>query len=116
LRIKLDENLPVLAADVLRQMGHDVDTVNDERLSGADDPRVIAAVTADDRALLTLDKGLADVRAYPPANHAGILLLRPKTSGPNTVMQFVKDHLGSLANIDPRGRLIVISEAGMRLR
>jgi predicted nuclease of predicted toxin-antitoxin system len=52
----------VTVANDLRQMGHDVDTVEDEGLSGADDLAVITRSTADGRALLTLDKGLADVR------------------------------------------------------
>jgi len=34
LRIKLDENLPVEAAVVLRPLGHDVDTVDDEDMLG----------------------------------------------------------------------------------
>jgi predicted nuclease of predicted toxin-antitoxin system len=116
LKIQVDENLPVAIADDLRAMGHDADTVDAERLSWADDPTVIAAATAAGRALLTLDKGLADVRTYPPANYAGIILLRPTTAGRNMVVRFVRDHLPHLPDIDPRGRLIVISEAGVRIR
>lgn len=116
MRLKLDENLPVTAAEPLRQLGHDVDTVHDEALAGAADPKVIATATAANRALITLDKGLADVRTYPPADYAGIILLRPKSTGRGTVLQFVIDQLPQLPDIDMRGRLIVISEAGVRLR
>ncbi len=63
MRIKLDENLPVAAAVDLRRMGHEVDTVDEEDLSGAADPRVIAAASADGRALLTLDTFPASTRA-----------------------------------------------------
>lgn len=115
MRIKLDENLPVSAADPLRQMGHDVDTVHDEAIAGAADPQVIATATAADRALLTLDKGLADVRAYPPENFAGIILLRPKSTGRGAVLQFVIDQLPQLPDIDTRRRLLVVSEAGIRI-
>lgn len=99
MRLKLDENLPVAAAIPLRELGHDVDTVHDEALAGAADPQVIAAATAAGRALITLDKGLADVRAYPPADYAGIILLRPKSTGRGTVLQFVTDQLSQLPEI-----------------
>lgn len=38
--IKLDENLPTELKIVLRQLGHDVDTVPEEGLGGLDDPRI----------------------------------------------------------------------------
>lgn len=116
MKIKVDENLPVSVADDLRALGHDADTVDDERLSGSDDPTVIAQATAAGRALLTLDKGLADVRTYPPSQYAGVILLRPKTTGRGAVVRFVRDDLPHLPDVDPRGRLIVLSEAGIRLR
>ena len=74
--MKLDENLPRSAREVLIAVGHDVDTVGEEGLSGADDPRVVVAAAAAERLLITLDRGLGDVRAYPPGSHAGILVLR----------------------------------------
>lgn len=36
MKIKLDENMPVALAELLRSAGHDVETVRDENLSGAD--------------------------------------------------------------------------------
>jgi hypothetical protein len=46
MNFKIDENLPTELADDLRQFGHHADTVLD-------------------RTLLTLDKGIADVRRLP---------------------------------------------------
>jgi hypothetical protein len=37
LKLKIDENLPVDCAVVLRNAGFEADTVFDERLAGADD-------------------------------------------------------------------------------
>ena len=111
----MDEILPVSVAGDLRALGHDADTVEDEQLSGATDPTVIARATAAGRALLTLGKGLADVRADPPSQYAGVILLRPKTTGRGAVVRFVRDHLPHLPVADARRRLIVLSEAGIRL-
>jgi len=54
LRIKLDENLPVEAVIVLRPLGHDVDTVDDEAMAGAADDDLLRAATGDGRLLITL--------------------------------------------------------------
>jgi predicted nuclease of predicted toxin-antitoxin system len=75
-KFKLDENLPASSARLLAKSGHDVDTVAAEGLTGAADPDVVAAAAAEERVLITLDRGLGDLRAYPPGSHAGIVVLR----------------------------------------
>ena len=56
--IKLDENIPHRLVGLLSQFGHDVDTVDDEGLSGADDVSVSAAQSAN-RFLITQDLDFA---------------------------------------------------------
>jgi predicted nuclease of predicted toxin-antitoxin system len=53
MRVKLDENLPVRSAQILRKMGHDVDTVLDERLGGESDAAVWTAAQSERRFLIT---------------------------------------------------------------
>ena len=67
MKVKLDENLPAELLDDLRAAGHEADTVRDEALAGAPDAVVLGRVRDDRRVLLTLDKGIANVRAYPPS-------------------------------------------------
>jgi hypothetical protein len=45
----------------------------------------VTAAAATGRLLITLDRGLGDIRAYPPGSHAGILVLRPSDQSPPTV-------------------------------
>ncbi len=85
MKVKLDENIPRSARQVLTAAGHTVDTVVDENLAGATDPQVVAAAAAVGRLLITLDRGLGDIRAYPPGSHAGILVLRPSDQSATTV-------------------------------
>ena len=40
MKFKLDENLGSRTANVIADAGHDVQTVSDERLNGADDVRL----------------------------------------------------------------------------
>jgi len=116
MKFKIDENLPAdLVAD-LQAAGHAADTVSDEGLSGAAAAAVMAHVQADGRTLLTLDKGIADVRAYPPDQYAGIILFRPRTTGRTETLVFIRQHLPALLQIDLNGHLCVVSDTGIRVR
>jgi hypothetical protein len=48
-----------------------VDTVLDEQLGGHKDSVVVQAATDDDRMVITLDRGVGDIRNFPPGSHAG---------------------------------------------
>ncbi len=52
MRVKLDENLPVALANVLTAIGHDVDTVEQEHLTGRSDEAVWQATQAAERFLV----------------------------------------------------------------
>ena len=77
---------------------------------------MLALVRRDNRVLLTLDKGIADVRAHPREAHAGIVLFRPPSAGRGTTLSFVRRHLASLFDLELTGRLLVITDQGLRLR
>lgn len=81
MRIKLDENIPHRLADVLEQMGHDVDTVFDEGLKGKSDEEIWAAVRQHDRFWITQDLDFSNIHQFTPGTHAGILILRLRDPG-----------------------------------
>lgn len=95
MKIKLDENLPLSVRGVLTADGHDVDTVQDEGLAGANDLQVLAAANAAERLLITLDRGLGDLRAYPPGSHAGIVVLRVDDQSAKNVRTALTDLVAS---------------------
>ena len=76
MRFKVDENLPVELADLLMGLGHDARTVNDEHLQGVNDPRLMETCDREQRILVTLGVDFSDIRAYPPPDHEGIIVLR----------------------------------------
>jgi hypothetical protein len=63
-----------------------------------------------------MDKGIGDVRAYPPPLYAGIVLFRPPSSGRSAVLGFVRRHLPLLLERAQSGRLLVITERSARMR
>ena len=116
MKLKLDENIPVELIDELRGAGHDGDSVQNEGLAGAPDPLILDRARAEKRVLLTLDKGLGDLRAYPPNQFSGIILLRPPSSGREATLSFARQHLPSLLAQDLAGRLVVVTDRGLRWR
>lgn len=116
MKFKVDENLPGEIVADLRTAGHDADTVFGEGLAGAPDPVLMAHVQAEGRAILTMDKGIADLRAYPPALYAGLILLRPRMTGRSATLAFVRKHLPTLLASPLAGHLYVITETGIRVR
>jgi predicted nuclease of predicted toxin-antitoxin system len=55
MEFKLDENLPVEAAEVLRRVGYDAVTVLEQNLGGVADPEVASVCQNEGRTLITLD-------------------------------------------------------------
>jgi len=81
MRFKIDENLPFEVATLLCEASHDASTVFGQQLSGSGDPNVAAVCRAERRALVTLDTDFADIRTYPPAQYAGLVVLRLRRQG-----------------------------------
>ena len=116
MRFKVDENLPAELVGDLRAPGHQAETVLEEGLVGSPDPTILEKVKREGLVLLTMDKGIADVRAYPPEHYSGIVLIRPSTSGRGAVLAFIRRNLPTLLQADLAGHLLVMSERGIRIR
>lgn len=116
MRIKLDENLPSSLVDLLSGHGHDVHTVADEALTGAADHDLLEAVSAEDRMILTLDRGFGDVRAYPPGSHPGIVVLRLPDTSPRRVRSAVERLVTTHDLDDVRGSIVVAHQETLRVR
>lgn len=116
MKFKLDENLPTELLTDLRAAGHEAASVPEEGVAGASDSILLERVRQEGRILLTMDKGIADVRAYPPEDYAGIILFRPRASGRGAVLAFVRRHLRAILQVDLAGHLLVVTDRSIRLR
>lgn len=116
MRFKVDQNLPVEIAEALRVAGHDAETVYDEDLAGAPDPRLAEIIRAEARALVTLDRGFGDLRTYPPAEYAGLILLRPPHQDKPTVLRVFAAAIALLDREALTGRLWIVEEHRVRVR
>lgn len=78
--------------------------------------RVLAVATRADRFLLTLDRGLGDVRSYPPGSHPGVAVLRVDSQDATSVAEAVRGFLANDTLGDLTGCLVVVRGHLIRVR
>ena len=116
MEFKVDENLPVEIADLLCQVGHDAVTVVEQHLEGASDSDIASVCQEEGRALITLDIDFADIRAYPPAQFPGLIVLRLHRQDKPHVLEVIK-RLTPLLSSEPLEHLLwIVEETRLRIR
>jgi predicted nuclease of predicted toxin-antitoxin system len=115
MKFKVDENLPVEIADLLRSAKHDVTTVHSQRLMGEADRRIIEICKEEDRVLVTLDLDFSNVRAYPPKEFAGIVVLRVHQQDKSYVLAVFRAALTVIGSNPLQHHLWIIEEGRVRV-
>ena len=116
MHVKVDEDIPPIAAAWLRDRGYEASTVVDQGMGGWKDEPLWQAVQADRQFLLTADKGFADIRVHPPGVHAGILLLRPDEDGVRPILELLQMVLAQVNLAQLVGAVAVATQHGLRIR
>lgn len=116
MKFKVDENLPVEAAEELRQAGYDAMTVGEQNLSGDTDSTISTICQHETRALVTLDVDFADIRAYPPDQFPGLIVLRLKRQDKPYVLQVIGRIIQTLPQEPLEQRLWIVEDTRIRIR
>ena len=116
MKFKFDENLPIEVANLLEQAGQEASTVYDQGLVGAVDENVAEVCQAEARILVTLDLDFADIRAYPPEEYPGIIVMRLKQQDKPYVLNIATRWIKVLADEVIENRLWVVDEQKIRIR
>jgi predicted nuclease of predicted toxin-antitoxin system len=116
MRVKVDEDLPRAAVQMLGDRGYEAVSVTGQGMGGWKDPALWQAVQSEQRFLVTADKGFADIRFYPPGTHAGVLLLRPEEDGIRPVVELLERVLASYDLGALAGTVTVVTPRGVRIR
>lgn len=112
----LDENIPYRLSSILADMGHQVDTTQQEGLSGRDDLIVWEAAQRAGRFLITQDLDFSDIRKFIPGTHQGILLVRLRDPGRKALVQRVWTLFQTERVEDWKGCFVVATERKLRVR
>lgn len=116
MKFKTDENLPEEAAKLLEEAGYDASTILHQSMGGDPDPDVASVCVAEGRVLVTLDLGFADIRAYPPEQYPGLIVLRPGRQSKPRVMGVLRKMLPMLETEHVAGKLWIVEEDRIRIR
>ena len=116
MQFKIDENLPVEIAELLIHAGHDAVTVVSQKLRGKPDPAIVEVCVRERRVLVTLDLDFADIRAYPPRQYPGFLVLRVRRQDKKHLIRVFQRILPMLEQEPVEGRLWIIEETQVRIR
>ena len=116
MRLKLDENLPRSAVDLIRNHGHDVHALLDQVAAGLPDARVAELVRVETRVLVTLDLDFADIRTYPPEEYSGIVVLRLRRTSSDAVLALLERLMIAVGDGDLSGQLWIVEGDRIRIR
>lgn len=116
MKFKIDENLPAEVADLLREEGLEAVTALDQKLGGARDPDIAAACKREERALVTLDAGIGDIRAYPPEHFPGLVVLRLQRQDKPHLLGVVRRLIPMFSTEPLASRLWIVEEGRVRIR
>mgnify|MGYP006299500381 FL=1 len=116
MKFKIDENLPVEIANLLRAKGHQASTVFDQHLSGSTDLVIANTCKQEEMAIVTLDLDFADIQVYPPQLFSGLIVLRVHRQDKQHVLTVFKQVVPVLKDEPLVGHLWIVEDSQIRIR
>ena len=110
MKILVDENIPRLTVNRLRELAHDVKDIRGTTDQGLGDCGVWSVAMTEGRLLITTDKGFTEYRG---AAHYGILIVRLRQPNRLKIHRSVMHALGRFHDTDWPGLLVVMRDATM---
>jgi len=116
LKFKVDENLPIGVAALLTGAKHDAVTVSDQDVGGVSDAELAALCKEEGRAIVTLDLGFGDIRAYPPSEYPGVVVFRLDQQDKAHIEALCRRLITTLENEEVAGSLWIVEQDQVRIR
>jgi len=114
-QFKIDENLPVELAMLLRTASHDAMTVGQQGLNGKADNEIFSVCVREGRALITCDRDFENTKLYPSSASPGIIVLRVEQSI-GAILAIARGILPFLHEGNVRGRTWIVGESSLRIK
>jgi len=116
MNFKIDENLPVEVAELLKQAGYDATTVSEQNLIGTSDANLAAVCKKEKLTMVTLDTDFADIRSYRPDRFCGIIVMRLSRQDKPHVLEVFRRIMRLFASEPIEQRLWIVEEDRIRIR
>jgi predicted nuclease of predicted toxin-antitoxin system len=114
MKFKIDENLPIEAAALMQEAGHDALTVHHQNLRGEPDSKLREICAAEGRALVTMDLDFSDLRTY--RGTPGCILLRLRRQDRSHVLEMLNQAVPLLQRETLANCLWIVEEGRVRIR
>jgi predicted nuclease of predicted toxin-antitoxin system len=115
-KLKLDENIGLRGAALLRAAGHDVATVAEQGLRGATDETLFEVCKNEKRALVTLDHDFGHVLRFPLRSAHGIVVLElPSRATSNSLMDRLRELITMLEQYSLGNDLWIVEPGRVRI-
>ena len=117
MRFLLDECVSLPTQTFFRQSGYDCVTVHALGRSGTANGELLALAKTRHLILVTIDRGIGNLRTYPLGTHAGLIVLKvPRTDELAAIHRHLADALKTIPADQWAGSLLVIDRTKYRLR
>jgi len=110
MKVLVDENIPRMTVNQLRDLGHDVKDIRGTADQGLGDPGLWSLAMTESRLLISTDKGFTEHRR---AAHHGILIVRLRQPNRVRIHQSVMNAIGRFQDAEWPGLLVVMRDATM---
>ncbi len=114
----IDEDLPRSTGDLLRKYEHEAIDVRDIGFKGAKDSQIAAYAQSRGLCLVTGDFDFSDIRNYPPAQYAGLIVLNiPRDSTALFILHLLESFLKQDKLVSElSGKLAIVEPGRIRIR
>jgi predicted nuclease of predicted toxin-antitoxin system len=118
MRFLIDANMPRSTAESLRRYNHEAVDVRDIGMGGAADSDIAAYAQQNRLAPVTRDFDFADIRNYPPAQYAGLLVLElPDDATATSLLRVIESFVSQKELVEALSvRLAILEPTRVRLR
>ncbi len=116
MRFLIDENIFPQITSYIQKSGHDVITAQESGLIKAPDNKIVSLAIKEKRTILTFDKHFGDILRYPPKNLFGIILIRIHPPILSDIFYAIDNLFKNYQADSFKGRLVVLSRTGYRIR
>jgi predicted nuclease of predicted toxin-antitoxin system len=114
--VLLDHNVPRKCARLLQEWGYESSVLDEHIAADAGDAEVIKLAQELDAVLQTADLDFASILDYPPADYAGIVVMRYEAADEAGITATLKQALIDLYRDDLRGALVIVEPQRYRIR
>lgn len=116
MRLLLDMNMPLPAAEWLRAEGHDAVHLRELGVERLADRQIVAYAGAEDRVLITCDLDFGDIVGSNPNPRSSVILLRLRSLRYARLRQRLEVALAQTADALEQGAVVLVEEARIRVR